>query len=288
MNTPDGDFIDLDFSQVDGITELDETSPIVLLLHGLGGSAKGTYAYESYRQLAQVGIRCVGMNYRSCSGEINNVPRTYHAGATDDVALVVDWLRQRYPNVPLGMIGFSLGANMLLKYLGEVERNIVSAVAVSPPFDLAAGSRVLAQRSRLPYSWTILSKLKQGIREKEHQLKHIVKVESVMAAKTLYEFDQVCTVPLHGFKSVQDYFEQCSSQRFIPSIATPTLIIRALDDPFFDPQDIPVGVIEKNGWVQLEAPHHGGHVGFAEGFPGRLTWWANQQAALYLAAHLCA
>lgn len=118
LDTADGDFLDLDFASVPGI-ELDRRAPLVLLLHGLEGNARRSYASETYRQLARQGVRAVGMNFRSCSGELNRTNTLYHAGKTDDVALVVQWLDSVFPMAAKGMIGFSLGANMLLKYLGE-------------------------------------------------------------------------------------------------------------------------------------------------------------------------
>lgn len=286
LNTPDSDFIDLDFACVSTSTKLPNHAPLVLLLHGLGGSAKRGYACETYRQLAKLGIRAVGMNYRSCSGDMNLQPRTYHAGATEDVALAVAWLRTQYPNAPVGLIGFSLGANMLLKFLGEEPREVVATVAVSPPFDLSLSAKVLANGSGWIYDRNFVSYLKANIQRKEPQLKSILDMSRVASAKTIYEFDEAYTAPIHGFKDAEDYYSENSSQKFLASITTPTLIIRAVDDPFYDPHDIPYQLIEQNKSLQAEFTLHGGHIGFAEGWPNRLTWWANEQAALFLAHHL--
>ena len=148
--TPDDDFVDIDFADVDGVPWhlLGDDAPVVLLLHGLEGSARRGYAYELYKHLAWRGVRPVGMNYRSCSGEMNWQPRVYHAGATDDVALVVDHLKEQFPGVPFGMVGISLGGGMLLKYLGELGRSAIgkidAAVAISNAFDMMLSSDVLA------------------------------------------------------------------------------------------------------------------------------------------------
>lgn len=288
ISTPDDDFIALDFPNVEG-AQLEENAPIVLLLHGMGGSARQGYAYEAYRQLAQAGIRSVGMNYRSCGGEVNLQPRTYHAGATEDVETVIAWLRERYPHVPLGIIGVSLGANVLVKFLGEAERDIAAGAAISCPFDLYAGSKVLEKGISRFYGESVLGGLKESIQRKTDQIAHIVDIEKVMAARTLYEYDAVCTAPLHEFPDVRTYYDQCSAKQFVASIQTPTLIIRALDDPFLDPQDVPYKILKKNEWIQAELTAHGGHVGFTEGgLPWRLQWWAHQEAARFMREHLAA
>jgi predicted alpha/beta-fold hydrolase len=160
IDTPDGDFIDMDLAVVAGV-DLPPDAPVALLLHGLEGSARRPYALTMYRQLAQRGIRAAGMNYRSCSGEINRTARSYHAGATDDVALAHAWLDSRFPSVAKGMVGVSLGGNMLLKYLGErggeMSIRLRAAVAISPPFDLALGgeqlNQGLSQRYVAQLSW---------------------------------------------------------------------------------------------------------------------------------------
>ncbi len=283
LETPDGDFIDLDFYNEGRWASLDQASPIVLLLPGVGGSARQGYACEAYRQLAEIGIRSVGMNYRSCSGPINSTPQTYHAGATADVALVVDWLRRQY-NAPLGIIGFSLGANMLLKFLGEERRDIVAAATISPPFDLSLCAQALS-RWRL-YNLRIVPNLRRNIERKTHQLSHLIDMSRVANTQTLYDFDDACTAPLHGFQDAEDYYSQCSSNQFLPHIRIPTLLIRSLDDPFFDPNDIPHAIIDKNPYLQPKFINYGGHVGFAKGLPWRLTWWAHLQTARFFEEYL--
>lgn len=287
VHTPDDDFVDLDFACVDGVLPLGETSPLVVLLHGLSGSAQSIYAYEIYRQLAQAGIRAVGMNYRSCSGEVNKMPRTYHAGATEDVVTVIEWLCTHYPYAPLGIVGVSLGANILLKFLGEAKRDVAAAVAISPPFDLFTSSQVLAHGSGRIYDRNILWYLKQNMEQKSHQVSHLVDMKAIQAAKTIHDFDVACTAPLHGFKSVGEYYEQCSSKQFLSSIYTPTLIIRSIDDPFLDPYDVPYKVIEKNPYLFSAITPYGGHVGFAEGILlHRLTWWAHEETTQFLSIYL--
>ena len=209
LDTPDGDFLDLDVAGVIG-RPLPESAPIVLLLHGLEGNARQPYALETYRQLAERGVRSVGMNFRSCSGEVNRTARMYHAGATDDVALVHDWLDRRFPGVPKGMVGVSLGANMLLKYLGERGAELAirlrAAAAISPPFDLALGAEQIETRACRLYMDRFLKSIKAKVRAKTEaggsQIEGHVDVLAALAAQTLQELDEVCTCLLYTSRCV--------------------------------------------------------------------------------------
>ena len=157
LDTPDGDFLDLDFASIQGV-ELGPDAPLVLLLHGLEGNARRSYASETYRQLAHRGVRAVGMNFRSCSGEMNRTSKLYHAGKTDDVAHVIGWLDNLFPDAAKGLVGFSLGGNAMLKYLGERGKDtpIRAAAAVSPPFDLARIARTFHFGSGRPYATRVM------------------------------------------------------------------------------------------------------------------------------------
>lgn len=286
LSTPDGDFLNIDLVQVAGSEweKLGDDAPIVLLLHGLGGSAQSAYAPEFYRELARAGIRSVGINYRSCGGEINKLPQTYHAGFTDDIDFVVKWLQQQY-RVPIGLLGVSLGAAIALNFLGEAERNVEAAIAVSTPFDLKASAKLLGTSKRYFFNRSLISGLKQTYARKATQISSRVDMDKLLAAKNLYEFDNVCTAPLHGFEDAEDYYTQCDPKRNLSSIATPTLILQAKDDPFFNPEDIPFSLIAQNPYLLPGFTEYGGHASFAEAlFP--ITWWAQRQAARFLATHL--
>lgn len=295
LDTPDGDFLDLDVAGVIG-RPLPESAPIVLLLHGLEGNARQPYALETYRQLAERGVRSVGMNFRSCSGEVNRTARMYHAGATDDVALVHDWLDRRFPGVPKGLVGVSLGANMLLKYLGERGAELAirlrAAAAISPPFDLALGAAQIETRARRLYMDRFLKSIKAKVRAKTEaggsQIEGHVDVLAALAAQTLRELDEVCTAPLHGFRDAADYYARCSSKRYLGGIRVPTLVLRAKDDPLIPAADIPFDLLRANPALFLGITEHGGHVGWIEGLPGRYRFWAERQAARFLAAVLLA
>ena len=289
IDTPDGDFIDLDFPEVAGHV-VPEEAPLVLLLHGLEGNARRSYACETYRRLAQLGIRSVGMNYRSCSGEINRVARFYHSGATDDVALALSTLAHWFPNNRRGLIGFSLGANLTLKFLGEQgstgQKWVSSAVAVSPPFDMKKSTELLGRGISKWYTRYFLQSLRPKIVAKANLLEPFVDLDKLLAARTFREFDEVGTAPLGGFQSADDYYEKCSTAQFLPTINAPTLIIRALDDPLFAPDDVPYEVIDANPCLTAAITPQGGHMGFVEGHPGQLNCWAEQEATRFLAKSL--
>ena len=289
IDTPDGDFIDLDFPEVAG-HPVPEEAPIVLLLHGLEGNARRSYAYETYRRLARRGIRSVGMNYRSCSGEINRTARFYHSGATEDVALVLSILKEWFPHNRRGLIGFSLGANLALKFVGEqgaAARNWVeTAVTISPPFDMKKSSDLLGRGISRLYTYYFLTSLRPKVRAKAALLESVVDLEQVLAARTFRELDNVCTAPLNGFRDADDYYEKCSTAQFLPHIQVPTLLLRALDDPLFAPDDVPYDVISANNCLTVGITPQGGHMGFVEGHPGRFNCWAEQEATRFLAAQL--
>jgi len=290
LDTPDGDFVDLDFADVPGASwaELGDDAPIVLLLHGLEGSAQRGYAHETYKQLAQRGVRSVGLNFRSCSGEMNRTAYLYHAGATQDVALVVDWLNVQFPSVGKGMIGFSLGANVMLKYLGEngtgLDSRVRTAVAVSPPFDMVAGSQVFSHGTGKLYARLFLRSLKEKTRAHASLIDNKIDIERVLKAQTVEEFDDALTAPLHGFDGVMDYYRQSRSGNFLPDIQVPTLLLRSLDDPFFA-DDVEWVINANNANLITGFTQHGGHVGFMEGFTSR-QFWAERQAARFLALNL--
>lgn len=298
LDTPDSDFIDLDFADVVGKSwvELGDDAPIVLLLHGLEGSARRGYAHETYKQLAKRGIRSVGLNFRSCSGEMNRTAYLYHAGATQDVALVMNWLNQQFPSASKGMIGFSLGANVLLKYLGEngkaLDERVKTAcpelvevaVAVSPPFDMVAGSQVFSHGTGKLYARLFLRSLKEKTRAHAHLIADKIDIERVLKAQTVEEFDDALTAPLHGFAGAMDYYRQSRSGNFLPGIQVATLLLRSLDDPFFA-DDVEWVTKANNANLITGFTQHGGHVGFMEGFISR-QFWAERQAARFLAFQL--
>lgn len=286
IETPDGDFVDLDFAPEPAATP---DRPLALVLHGLEGSARRGYAYLTYRELARVGIRGVGLNFRSCSGEPNRLPRFYHSGDTDDLRHVAALLRDRFPARPLGAVGFSLGGNALLKYLGEDgdAALIRAAVAVSVPYDLDAGERHLAQDpvSRV-YVRHFLKSLRAKAAAKELALREQCDYDRILRARSFRDFDDAATAPLHGFASAVDYYTRSSSVRFLDRIRVPTLLVHALDDPFLPAEALPADAVRANPHLQAAFTAKGGHVGFIGGTPRRPDFWAERQAAAFLARRL--
>jgi predicted alpha/beta-fold hydrolase len=292
LDTPDGDFLDLDFATVAGV-DLPDHAPLVLVVHGLEGSSQSSYVLESCRALALAGIRPVAMNFRTCGGEMNRTARFYHAGETGDLAFVLDSVAARHPGVPLGAIGFSLGANMLLKYLGErreaARGRLRAAAAVSVPFDLHAGDAKLdsTPMGRV-YVRALLRTLKMKVRAKERLLADRCDAPRALAATTFREFDDAGTAPLHGFRDVDHYYGTSSSGPFLPHVRVPTLLVHALDDPFQPAAAIPRAAIDANPSLTGVFPAQGGHVGFIAGPPWAPEFWAEREAARFLAAHLLA
>ena len=289
VELPDGDFVDLDFAFEPPRPE--NEAPLVLLLHGLEGSARSGYALQTYRTLRANGIAAVGLNFRSCSGELNRLPRLYHSGETGDVGFVVQMLSERYPGRRLGLVGVSLGGNVLLKYLGEAKEAarglVTAAVAVSVPFDLSAGADWLLRSGGRPYSRYLLRKLHAKLLVKRHSMPPVVDVERALAARNFREFDDAATAPLHGFADAEDYYQRSSSSRFLHGIRIPTLLLHSTDDPFLPPRCIPLQAVEANPHLDAVFTDRGGHIGFVEGSsPFRPVFWAEREATGFLAHHL--
>lgn len=268
----DGDFIDVDFAHHPGRAEPDAAKPLVVMLHGLEGSSRSHYAEAAMDAVLKHGWRGVVVHWRGCSGEINLAPRAYHSGETDDI----DWAFKRLaiPAVPMFAIGVSLGGNALLKWLGErgsgAAALLAGAVAVSAPQDLHAGAIALARGFNLVYTRNFLRTLKRKSLLKLEQYPGLFDRDKLLRARTFHDFDDLVTAPLHGFASCYDYWERCSSQRFIASIRLPTLILNARNDPFL-PASALVAPSSVPDDVCLCYPDAGGHAGFVTGsFPGRI------------------
>lgn len=285
LETPDGDFIDLDFPASPSMVLSDE-APIVLVIHGMGGSARGILMLQAYDEILALGMRPVGMNCRGCSGEVNRTSRVYHLGATDDVDLAVAHLLEQY-NAPVGLLGISLGGNLILKYLGEQQRSkrIKVAATISCSYDFFATARQLETRSGMVYTRYLLMGQKAILKSKKHQIGSLIDYDRALNAKTLREFDDAFTAPLNGFEGVDDYLTKTSSWQFLSTIETPTLLIRSLDDPFFEVTDIPYEIIGKNPFLKPVFTEYGGHVGFLEGSFVNLKRWAQRYSAAFCAGH---
>jgi len=252
----DGDFLDLaHLPQSD--------SPQVLILHGLEGSLKSHYATPLMKVLNDAGFSVTFMHFRGCSGEPNRLSRRYHSGDTGDIHTVLELLQNRIPDQPLYAVGVSLGANALLKYLGEgnVCTALAGAVAISVPFDLANAAQTLQTGFARVYQKHLLNKLVNATQNKFKIMTPPIDLSDLDKIKTLYEFDDRVTAPLHGFASADDYYQRSSSRQYLKNIEIPTYIIHALDDPFMTLDAVPCEE-ELADKVMLELSSHGGHVGF--------------------------
>ncbi len=265
----DGDFIDLEWLENDNI---EPSAPVLLLLHGLEGSSDSVYIQNLLHNIKPQNWHTVVMNFRSCSKELNRFPRSYHSGETDDLSRVLTMLQEILPDSTIMTAGFSLGGNVVLKYLGESKKNslIDIAAVVSVPFSLSGASKRMDNGFSCFYRNRLLKELKNKTRRKA--LKHTQELSALVIAleeiKTFYEFDDQITAPLHGYKGAEDYYQKCSSRQFIKKISKPTLILHALDDPFMTEDDIP-REDEISSTVTLELSKRGGHVGFVD---GKVPW----------------
>jgi uncharacterized protein len=285
LETPDGDFLDLDHASLPH-HPVDPDAPLAVVVHGLEGSSASSYVLETCRALAEAGIGAVALNFRGCSGEPNRTARFYHAGETGDLALVLDHLAGRSRGRPLLAVGYSLGGNVLLKYLGETgdAAGIAAAVAVSVPYDLGAGADQLDRTlmGRL-YTGIFVRSLRRKYRLKRELLAGRCDDAGVAAARSFRAFDDAATAPLHGFRDVDHYYTSSSAAGYLHRIRIPTLLLQGLDDPFVARDGIPRPVIRENPFLYEGFLPRGGHVGFIAGPPWRPEFWAEREAARFLA-----
>lgn len=261
LELPDGDFVDLAWA----INGVKQDAPLIVLLCGLGGNINSSYVAGLLNSFNKAGYRGVLMHFRGASGEPNRLPRNYHAGDTADLAYFLGQLKLREPTTLKAVVGISMGGNILLKWLGETgsQSLINAAVAVSVPFQLQNATQQINKGFARVYQTHILRGLRSMILSKLELINTELNIsrQSVLSLKTLYDFDQQITAPLHGFSSVDEYYRMSSSRQYMTGIATPTLVIHALDDPFMTPDAIP-GIQELSPDILLELSQYGGHVGF--------------------------
>ena len=286
VELPDGDFIDIAWTMPSNYEPAH--TPTVLVLHGLGGSIDSHYARGLMSGIKNQGWRGVFMHFRGASGEPNRLPRSYHSGDTGDVDYLVNFLLQREPKIKLVAVGFSLGGNVLLKWLGETgnKNPLCAAVAVSVPFELyKVANRLQYGFSRLYQNW-LLRELRSLFLTKFATMQTPIDVNNVSKCHTFWEFDNTVTAPLHGFKNAADYYQRASSRQFLKSITVPTLILHATDDPFMTPDCVPTED-ELSERIILELSPNGGHVGFITGdIPGWGEYWLEKRIIDYFSTVL--
>ncbi len=281
LETPDGDFVDLDW-----LAAGPEGAPLVLILHGLEGSVRSHYAQGLLREAGRLGLRAAVLHFRSCSGEVNRLARLYHSGDTGDLEWVVEGLLKREPDLRLGLVGISLGGNVALKWLGEqgeaAPAAVVGAAAISTPFDLGACAAVLDRGfNRAVYTWSFLRTMKAKIRAKAHLYDGQVDIAAVLRSRTFTEYDRLFTAPLNGFADERDYWTRASSGPYLERIRRPTLLINAVNDPFMPGEHLPREIVARSAWLEAAFVAQGGHVGFLDGALGRSSW-AERRALAFL------
>ncbi|AOK30511.1 MULTISPECIES: YheT family hydrolase [Burkholderia] len=273
-NTPDDDFIDVDWlAYPDGAAPAPD-APLIVLFHGLEGSSDSHYARMLMAAARARGWHGAVPHFRSCSGEMNRRPRFYHLADSDEV----DWILRRLASGhrgPLVAAGVSLGGNVLLHWLGARRGDtsiVAAAAAVSTPIDVHAGGLAISRGFSMVYTRSFLKTLKTKALMKLDQYPGLFDRQAMLAARTLHDFDDVVTAPLHGFVNANDYWTRATTRPLLAAINVPTLILNARNDPFLPASALP-GPRDVSRMVELDQPEHGGHAGFMTGpFPGRIDW----------------
>lgn len=283
-NTPDGDAV-----SVARIDALRPDAPTLAIFHGLEGTVHSTYAQGLMHQAKARGWGAAMLIFRTCDGRIPDVPRFYHSGETTDADFCIRTLIAERPDAPMLCVGVSLGANVLLKWMGEqgsaIPSQVVRAAAISTPFDLAAAARNLERGVSQLYAWHFVRSLKR--KSSEVLVRHpnlAVDRPRLAASRTVWEFDDAFTAPVHGFAGADDYYMRSSSIQFLPMIGIPTLLLSAVDDPF-----LPSVVLESvreiaasNSNLHIEFTPKGGHVGWVSGQPWAPEYYMEERVASWL------
>ena len=262
LSLSDGDFIDIDWSFAYGERSSDK---VCVLLHGLEGSAQRSYILGQAKILNKNGFDCAAVNFRGCSGEVNRAYASYNSGATDDLAEFLCFLEREKSYTAYYLGGFSLGANQILKYLGEgrkLPKQLKAAAAVSVPVHLYGSLTSLDARQNWVYRWNFLKDLRKKYTDKINDYPDLMSIDDLKKIKSLRLFDELYTARAHGFKDAMEYYTKSSSLPFLKNIALPTYILNAKNDSFLDYSCYPVEEARKNENLFLEMPQHGGHVGF--------------------------
>ena len=282
IELPDGDFIDLDWCGKN------QAGPIVVILHGFEGSINSHYAKGMIKTMMQHGWRTVFMHFRGCSGEPNRLARGYHSGETADVGFVINKIVKRENNPYIAAIGYSLGGNVLLKWLGETGKHnpLKAAAAISVPFELhKAAERIQRGFSRL-YEWYLVKCARTRLVEKFKQISPTFDTATLAQIDGVHDLDRHYTVPVHGLSSIEAYYMLSSSRQYLRSIHVPTLLLQAKDDPFMSEDVIP-NAEELSSSITLEVTDAGGHVGFVSGIlPWRPRYWLEERIPEFLKTYL--
>jgi len=283
IETPDNDFLVIDRHR----NRIGKSRKLAIISHGLEGHSRKKYILGMARMVTGLGYDAACWCQRGCSGEPNNLPRSYHSGETNDLHSVISHCLKDGQYNEVILIGFSMGGNQILKYLGEnpdrVPSQVMSAVTFSVPCDLAATEIVLALPSRRIYFEYFMKGLKEKVRSKARIFPNEVDSTLLKGIKNLRQFDDRFTAPANNFVDGLDYYTKSSSKQFLTSIRIPTLLVNAQDDPFLAPECFPVSEAENNKYLYLEMPKYGGHVGFVAGGEENI-YWSERRVEKFLAS----
>lgn len=270
IDTPDDDFLEID------LIDLKNNQPVVALFHGLEGSSERFYIRNLMHDLQKSGYSSAALNFRGCGSRLNEQRRFYHSGETSDYATFFKWIKSRFPEKPIYAVGFSLGGNGLIKSLGEQgsAHPVNRAIAVSPPYDLKAGSLNLNHGFNKVYAYRFLRTLADKLEKKRIKYPDLPSFNG----KTIYQFDDQVTAPIHGFDSADHYYDICSSKRFLAEVSTSLLLIHSQEDTLCPLEFAPFKAIKKNPFISTTFTKKGGHVGFISSPPN----WLNETILSWL------
>lgn len=270
ITLPDKDFIDIDWLKTGN-------KKLVLLLHGLESTSEKFYMKHTADFLSNQGYDIAAMNYRGCSGEPNIFYKSYHSGSSSDVADVITHLNSTTQYDKLYIVGFSLGGNILLKYLAEyveqIPTNFTKGVAISSPIDLEGVSFQLSSTFGGIYQKYFIKKLNNKLHQKANLFPNHVSIEEIEQLDTLLKFDNYYTAPVNGFKNANDYYQKCSAKPLLPLVQHQVLLINALDDPFLPESCYPFDILKTHKCIDFETPKTGGHLGFINSISKQTCWY---------------
>jgi len=278
LELPDGDFLDLDWLT-------NGHGRLAFLCHGLEGNSRGLHTSNLTAHLFANGWDVVAMNQRGCGGELNRLPRFYHSGETNDLHAALTKALSRGDYATVALVGYSMGGNQILKYLGEaperVPPQICAAVTLSVPCDLGSSAQALSKPVNRMYMRYFLRSLCSKIVEKKKRFPDIFDITGLGSIRTFEEFDEKYTVPLHGFASAHDYWQKASSKPVLRHIRVPTLLVNAMNDPFLAPECFPALEAARNPALRLDIQRHGGHQGFVT-LDGTGVYWSERRVVRFL------
>jgi predicted alpha/beta-fold hydrolase len=269
IKTTDGDFLEADHYDKN-------PQRVAILSHGLEGNNRTRYMTGMAREFLAKNWSVLTWNFRACGRNMNRLLSMYHIGKTEDLEMVIRFAIEKLKYREIVLVGFSVGGNITLKYLGEnganIPKEIKAAAAISPPVDLGASADKLARPGNMLYMMNFLQSLKSKLERKEEQFPGKIDLRPLRSIKTFRQFDDAYTAPLNGFESAQDYYNKCSSVHYLKNITVPTLILTSANDPFLPEPCYPIKEAESNENLYLEMPATGGHVGFTNKGEGKSAW----------------